>query len=156
MVDFRSEENLLRSAGAYVSSGKRWKRRAPWILFGLIIATIIGLWIVERGRLQAMVRDSARLRDMHTLQAGFETLFRESFSYSQAAESGCSQVRDAVSKCRLESVLPNIASIRDPGGSAYIVTQAPNEQNYEITFTLERAYGDLPAGRHTLDSNGLH
>ena len=124
-----------------------------WILvFGVLIAGAFILINQEK----AKTRDAKRIADIVQIQAAFEFLFNDTNSYEQAASGGCDKTGDSVSKCNLESYLPDIKTFHDPSGGNYIISQVPNDIDYEVIFELEKNYKDLKAGRHTLSSAGIN
>lgn len=123
-----------------------------WVLvFGIIIGGVFILINQEK----AKTRDAKRISDITRLQAAFEFLFHETNSYVQAGENGCSKLNDPVSRCNLQKYLPNISDFHDPSGGNYTVTAVPEQDNYEIMFHLEKNYGNLKAGKHTLSPAGI-
>ena len=121
------------------------------IAFGLLIGG--GFMLLNNEKAKA--RDAKRLSDITRIQAAFEFLYNDTASYEAAAQNGCSQPGMLVSQCNLSAYLPNIKQFRDPGKYKYIVSQVPTEESYEITFTLEKDYDSLRAGRHTLSPQGI-
>jgi hypothetical protein len=123
------------------------------VVVGLILALVaVGLALLNNER--AQVRDAHRLADMILIASAFDVMHNETNSYADAAR-GCSEVRQLVSQCELTTYLGPVQGIVDPGGHEYIVTKVPTAKSYEITFTLERAYGSLSAGNHTLSELGI-
>lgn len=104
---------------------------------------------------KARTRDAKRMSDMTRVQAAFELMFNQTASYAMAATDGCSQTGMPVSSCALGTFLPSIGQFKDPGKYAYIVTAVPTELTYQVTFTLEKDYGTLKAGKHTLSPDGI-
>ncbi|MFA5069876.1 MAG: prepilin-type N-terminal cleavage/methylation domain-containing protein [Patescibacteria group bacterium] len=123
------------------------------IVISLVLVLIVfGVALISSER--AKVRDARRMADLTQVRFGFEVLFQEKNSYAEAA-AGCSQVGNLVSACSLGAYLADIASIKDPGRSRYQVTVVPNEENYEVTFFLEKGYDSLKKGKHTLSAVGI-
>ena len=118
----------------------------------LLIVIIFGVLLLNQER--ARTRDAKRMADMTQVRFGFEVLFNETNSYAQAGE-GCSQVGSLVSACDLSAYLGNISQIKDPGKYQYQVTKVPGEKDFEVTFTLEKGYGGLIKGKHTLSAEGI-
>ncbi|MFH0804815.1 MAG: hypothetical protein V1916_01310 [Patescibacteria group bacterium] len=129
-------------------------------LVGTLITIAVTAFVIGGGFLmlnseRAKTRDSKRLADMARVQAAFEFLFNDTASYALAAQNGCSQAGSPVSSCNLKQYFPTLGQLQDPGKLAYTVSKAPSEEGYEVTFTLEYAYGSLAAGRHTLSPDGI-
>jgi Tfp pilus assembly protein PilW len=119
-------------------------------LIGLLL--IFGVLVINSER--AETRDSVRIADMSRIQYAFEVMFFEKNSYKDAGQ-GCPSVNSLVSQCTLSKYLPNIAAIADPGKSKYTVSKVPDDENFEVTFYLEKGYDSLRAGKHTLSSQGI-
>lgn len=119
-------------------------------LFGLTI--LLGIFLL--GNERARTRDAQRLADMNRVQAAFQILYFEKASYAAAAE-GCPRVGDDVADCGLGRYLAGFSVLRDPGKYAYTISKVPDQDGYEVAFTLERSYGTLEAGSHTLTKNGI-
>lgn len=119
-------------------------------LFGvlLIIATMV--LSMERAR----TRDAQRIGDMTRIASGFALLYAQKASYADAA-AGCSKVGVAASSCTLGEVLPGLEAVKDPGRFSYTVSKVPDRDDFGIRFRLERRYGSLSAGPHTLTKNGI-
>jgi len=124
------------------------------IIFTALLLLIIVLGILLLNTERARVRDAKRIADITQLRYGFEVLFNEKNSYAEAAE-GCSKEGSLASSCNLSKYLPNIKQIKDPGKYSYVVSVVPNNDNFGISFVLERNYGRLVAGRHTLTPAGI-
>jgi len=123
------------------------------LLFSLLAAFLAAVGLVlsqERAR----VRDSQRMADMVRVQYAFETLYREKASYAEAATS-CNQPGTLVSACSLGTYLPEISTLADPGKHAYRVEQVPDDNDFVISFTLERGYGSLVKGKHYVTKAGI-
>lgn len=103
---------------------------------------------------RAKTRDAVRMADMARLSAAFFELYATEGSYSSAA-TGCSAVGAPVSTCSLGRFLPDIATFKDPKGSAYVVAGVPGAASYVITFSLEKSYGVFAAGPHSLTPAGI-
>lgn len=127
----------------------------------IILTIIITIGVVVGGGFflfnqeRAKTRDARRMSDMARLQAGFEMLYNERASYSDAALSGCAAAGALVNTCNLSSYISGIAQITDPGGDNYTVTVVPSETTYQVSFTLEKKYGNFVAGKHTLSPEGI-
>lgn len=132
--------------------------RGIGLISSLLILTAVSASLAVVGLLlsqeRSRVRDARRMADMVRVQYAFETLYREQASYAEAA-GGCSQVEALVATCTLNTYLPTIAALKDPGGFAYRVTKVPDAKDYEVTFQLERGYDGLLAGKHTVSKNGI-
>jgi len=125
------------------------------IIFTALLLVIIVLGVLLLRSERARVRDAKRMADMNRLRYGFEILFNEENSYAPAAK-GCSQEGSLASSCDLSQYLSSIVSIKDPGKYSYRIVTVPNEEDFAISFTLEKGYGNLAAGKHILDSTGIH
>lgn len=119
-------------------------------LFGLVIVISTLLLSMERAR----TRDVQRLADMTRLSSGFALLFAQKASFADAA-AGCPKVGSNASACTLADVLPGLNELKDPGRFSYTVSQVPDREDFGIQFRLERGYGRLTAGPHTLAKNGI-
>lgn len=128
------------------------------IIASIIVIVIVALavavyvWLYSRGN--QIARDMQRVSDIQAVQAAFEMLFIQENTYEPAA-LGCPQVNLPVHACSLEKYLPDILIRQDPGEFVYSITQVPNAESYEVTFTLERGIGALGAGQHKLNHNGI-
>lgn len=126
---------------------------ATLLLFTVFAAMLaLGGLLVTQER--ARVRDARRIVDMTRVQFGFESLFRETGSYADAA-AGCRQAGDDVATCAIGTFVPTISTLTDPGRFDYRVEQVPDGTNFVIGFTLERSYDSLAAGKHTLSKDGI-
>lgn len=121
-----------------------------WLSGVVILGLFFWWWRIEI----AQARDADRLSDMKYVYAGMVELYGKTHSYTAAAE-GCAKVGDPVSQCSLKEYLDKIDTITDPGTGQYVVTKVPSDAAYEITFTLERTYGEYNAGKHTLTQDGI-
>lgn len=126
----------------------------PLLVTILIASVVVGGFFYLLNAEHAKTRDAKRLADMSRVQAAFELLYAQQASYVSAS-SGCDTIGDPVSDCALQDILPGIGTFTDPGSAAYIVSYIPDDQKYEVTFELERSYGDLTAGLHTISPEGL-
>lgn len=119
-------------------------------LVGVLV--IVGTLLLSSER--ARTRDVQRLADMTRLSSGFALLFATKASYSDAAV-GCPKVGSNAAACTLTEVLPGLEKVADPGRFQYTVTKVPDRDNFGIQFQLERRYGSLGAGAHTLTKQGI-
>ncbi len=119
-------------------------------LFGLF--TLAGTLLLSSER--ARTRDLQRLSDMTRISSGFALLYAQKADYSDAA-AGCPTIGSPAASCTLADVLSGVAIIKDPGKFSYRVTQVPDRSNFGISFHLERSYGTLKAGQHTLSKVGI-
>lgn len=123
------------------------------IFTGLLLMVIIfGVLLLNQER--ARTRDAKRITDITQVRFGFEVLFNEKNSYAEAA-SGCAKAGSLVSTCNLSAYLSNISQIKDPGKYRYQVAKVPGEKDFEVAFTLEKGYGSLIKGKHTLSAEGI-
>jgi len=120
-----------------------------------VTCVIIGGAFLMLNNEKAKTRDAKRLSDISRLQAAFQLLYNETASYQQASQGGCDQVGVLVSTCNLANYIPTIAQVKDPGRYSYRVTRVPSQEGFEITFNLEKSYGSLVAGKHTLSQSGI-
>jgi len=125
------------------------------IIIVIIASAIIGGAFLLLNGEKAKTRDAKRLSDITRIQAAFELLYNQSASYAPSSQSGCNQAGMLVSQCNLKQFIPTISQIKDPGSNTYKVTGVPGDQGFAISFTLEKAYGNLAAGKHTLTQNGI-
>ena len=121
------------------------------VVFGLIIGGGFVLINIEK----AKTRDARRLSDITRIQAAFEFLYNDTADYSLAAQGGCNEVGALVSTCNLKQYLPSIGQFADPGKYKYVISKVPADDGYAVTFTLEKSYYNLLAGKHTLTQNGI-
>jgi len=124
------------------------------LLFAALIALLLVLGVLLVNNERAKTRDAVRLADITQFRYAFEVMFFEKNSY-QEASTGCSKINDLASQCSLTKYLPEVAKIADPGKFSYKISQIPSDQNFEITFYLEKGYNGLKAGKHTLSKDGI-
>lgn len=120
----------------------------------LLVFAVVALGIAQLNNERAQVRDARRISDMVRVAAAFDIMFAESNSYAGAA-IGCGQVAVLVSTCKLQTYVSDITTLLDPGKNQYVVTGVPDNDSYEVTFVLERGYGTLTAGKHTVSELGI-
>ncbi|MBU0597672.1 hypothetical protein KKF61_01595 [Patescibacteria group bacterium] len=125
------------------------------LIFVIIFGILIGGGFLLLNNEKAKTRDAKRLSDITRIQAAFEFLINDRSNYLGAAENGCNQTGMLVSQCNLGTYLPSIAQFKDPGSHQYLVVKPPTENNYEISFELEKDYYGLKAGTHYLDQAGI-
>lgn len=121
------------------------------LTFAAMFLAAVGLVLSQE---RARVRDAKRIVDMIKVQYAFETLYREKASYIDAA-SGCAKTSTPVSTCALSTYLPGITAITDPGKYVYQVVRVPDDQDFGVSFTLERGYESLVKGVHILSKGGI-
>ncbi|MBI5037304.1 MAG: hypothetical protein HZC01_01150 [Candidatus Kerfeldbacteria bacterium] len=121
----------------------------------IVIGVLVGGGFFLLNQERSKTRDAKRMADMARLQAAFEMMFNNRASYGDAAINGCATAGDLVSACNLSGYLSDSAQFKDPGGGAYTVTTVPSELTYQVTFSLENAYGNYAAGQHTLSPEGI-
>lgn len=119
-------------------------------LFGLVLVVGTVVFNVERSR----TRDAKRIADMTMLASGFALLYAEQASYEPAA-AGCSKVGDPAASCAVIPALGETEALKDPGRFTYKVSRVPDKEDFGISFRLERRYGGLAAGPHTLSKSGI-
>ncbi|MFC1687581.1 hypothetical protein ACFL0L_03305 [Patescibacteria group bacterium] len=124
------------------------------IIWAVVVSVVVGGFFYLLNSERSKTRDAKRMSDMTRVQAAFELLYSTTASYSAAAE-GCYEEETLVSTCALSTQLPDISIIRDPGNFLYTVTKVPDDEGYEVTFELERSYGNLQAGVHTVTQSGI-
>lgn len=120
----------------------------------LLVFAVIAVGIAQLNNERAQVRDARRIADMVRVAAAFDVLRAETNSYAAAAV-GCGQTGVLVSTCTLQTYVSDISTITDPGKHNYTVTGVPDTDSYEVTFALERSYGSLTAGIHTVSELGI-
>ncbi|MDP3964764.1 MAG: hypothetical protein Q8Q20_03885 [bacterium] len=126
------------------------------IIAGVAIILAVSLWWWWAiGQEQAQTRDIQRTHDALIIQTAFEQLFQHDRSYLGAAEGGCEEIGVSVRRCRLRDYFRDINQLADPGKYDYIMSVVPTKTEYEVTFQLERGYGDLKAGQHTISPEGI-
>lgn len=122
----------------------------------LVAGAVIGGFFYLLNFERAKTRDAKRVADMTRVQSAFEYLYLTSASYRSAAENGgCSTVGAAVSTCIFPTPYADLSNVKDPAGLGYAVSKVPNDEGWEVTFQLERSYGDLTSGVHTVSPEGL-
>lgn len=127
---------------------------AETLIIGSLVGGLLLVGTLLLNNERARTRDAKRIADMTRLASGFTLLYAEKASYLDAAV-GCSKVRQLASTCALTEVLPGLNTVADPGRFSYTVSRVPDREDFGIAFTLERSYGALKAGRHTLSKNGI-
>lgn len=136
---------------------KPMKRNGFTLTETLIIGTIVGLILIVGSVVlsseRARTRDAKRIADITRLASGFALLFAEKASYAPAA-AGCPKVGDPATNCTFSASLTTEA-VNDPGSFKYIVSRVPDKDNFGVTFHLEKKYGSLEAGTHTLSKIGV-
>lgn len=124
------------------------------VILVLVYLGTLALGFSIIGGERAKARDAQRVSDMARLQVGFAMLYNRTASYATAA-TGCSALRAPVRTCSLSQDMPDIAKLRDPRSGDYLVTKVPDQNSYEVTFTLERGTSTLAKGKHILTQNGV-
>jgi len=124
------------------------------LLFAALIGLLLVFGVLLVNNERAKTRDAVRIADMSRIQFAFEAMFNGKNSYKEAAQ-GCAKVDSLVSACSLSSYLPNINKISDPGKYQYKITKVPDDENFEVTFYLEKGFSALKAGKHTLSKTGI-
>lgn len=119
-------------------------------LFALFVLAGTLALSIERAR----TRDAVRIADMTRVAAAFAILHAQQASYASAAE-GCSAVGDLVSACTLDTGVVGLGSLKDPSKYTYTVTRVPDRDDFAVSFHLERRYGSLAAGTHSLTKAGI-
>jgi hypothetical protein len=120
-----------------------------------VVCVVIGGGFILLNSEKANTRDAKRLSDVARLQAAFELLYNATASYAGASQGGCDHIGALVSQCNLSSYIPAIAQFKDPGKYSYKISQVPSDEGYQVTFYLEKQYGDLKSGKHTLSPTGI-
>ncbi len=124
----------------------------------LITGALVGVLIIVGTLLLSMerarTRDAQRLTDMTRLASGFALLYSQKASYADAA-TGCAAVGVSAAACTLTDTLAGLDGLKDPGRFTYTVSKVPDRDDFGVRFQLERRYGALGAGRHTLTKNGI-
>lgn len=125
------------------------------IIIVIAFSVVVGGCFYLIGEERAKTRDAKRLSDITRIQAAFEMLYNDTASYEQAAVGGCGKKGALVSTCNVSAYLPTIAEFKDPGSSRYLITEVPSETSFGVSFQLEKAYGTMIAGKHTLTPAGI-
>ncbi|MFA5052310.1 MAG: hypothetical protein WC544_04625 [Patescibacteria group bacterium] len=125
------------------------------IVVVIIFCAVIGGAFLLLNDEKAKTRDAKRMSDMARLQAAFELLYNNSSSYAPAAQSGCDKVGMLASQCDLQTYIPTISQIKDPGKYQYQITGVPDDSSYAVTFHLEKSYDNFSAGKHVLSEDGI-
>ncbi len=124
----------------------------------LIIGAVFGLFLIGSTLLlgfeRSRTRDAKRVADITRLAGGFALLFAEKASYADAA-AGCSTIGANAATCSLSDVVSGLDTLKDPGSFRYVISEVPNRDNFGVQFRLERSYGSLTAGTHTLSRTGI-
>ena len=125
----------------------------------LIVGAIFGLFVLAGtlilGSERARTRDAIRIADMTRLSAGFALLYGQKATYADAAV-GCPTVGSNAALCTLTDVEVGVSTIKDPGTFSYTMLRVPDVDDYAVKFRLERSYGTLKAGEHSLTKSGIH
>lgn len=121
------------------------------LTFAAMFLAAVGLVLSQE---RARVRDAKRIVDMTKVQYAFETLYREKASFADAAV-GCGKTKMLVSTCALSTYFPGISAIKDPGKYSYQIVHVPDDQEYAVSFTLDRGYETLVKGIHVLSKDGI-
>lgn len=119
-------------------------------LFAAFILAGTFLLSIERTR----TRDARRIADMTRLASGFALLYAEKASYANAA-AGCPTKGADAATCTLRSVVQGLGALKDPGRYHYTVSRVPDQDDFGISFRLERQYGSLLPGPHALTKVGI-
>lgn len=134
------------------------KRRGFTLTESLIVGALLGLFIMVGSFIlsaeRARTRDAKRMADLTRLASGFALLFAEKASYAAAAV-GCPKIGSAAANCATIPVISGLDAVKDPGHFSYTISRVPDKNDFGILFRLERSYGNLAAGQHTLSKNGV-
>lgn len=125
-----------------------------FLVIGAVIALLAVGGTLVLGVERARNRDAKRIADMTNFAAGFAVLYAQKGSYADAAV-GCTKVNDPARRCSLPVLTGLEDELNDPSRFAYRVSRVPDAENFGISFRLERAYGTLTAGTHTLSKGGI-
>ena len=124
------------------------------LILGALISVLVLVGVLLLSNERARTRDAKRIADMTRLAGGFALLYAQQASYIDAA-AGCPKVGDLASRCTLTTVMKGLDQIADPGRWQYTVVQVPNKDTFSISFRLEKSYGNLKSGLHTLTPAGI-
>lgn len=145
---------LILVPGNNMKTNKQGLSLIELIIIIGILGLLVVIGVVLLGNERARARDSQRIADMTRAQAAFQLLYFEKGSYQEAAQ-GCGQVGVSVNDCGLSRYLSGLGTLKDPSRFSYTISQVPDEDNYGVQFTLERQYGTLTSGKHTLTKVGI-
>lgn len=124
------------------------------LFVGLVFGVVFSLQVLFRAN-DRSVRDLDRLTDIRNLEGAFARLSIATGSYATAARTGGCVLGGDASTCDFSRIGMDALRWRDPGQGAYIITQAPAETTYEVSFSLEQSYAGLSAGPHVLTHEGI-
>lgn len=124
------------------------------LIFGFGIAVVIAVFVMLLLGERARTRDAQRIGDMTRLAAGFALLYNQKASFLDAA-AGCPTIGSLAGSCTLESIIPNVKTIEDPGSFGYLIRKVPDRDDFAVQFRLERKYGTWAAGYHVLTKSGI-
>ncbi|MDP3900525.1 MAG: prepilin-type N-terminal cleavage/methylation domain-containing protein [bacterium] len=124
----------------------------------LVVIAIIGLLstlaVVSLNNARAKSRDAKRVADIKQMQTALELCFNDGNKYpTLVAPGGPLPVAGACGTNTLSTYIA-VAPADPSTGTAYPYTSAAGA-TYTITFTLEGATGNLPAGAHTATPAGI-
>ncbi len=125
-----------------------------FLITGAVVALLAVAGTLFIGIERARNRDAKRIADMTNYAAGFAVLYAQKASYADAAKQ-CGKKGMVATTCALPTLTGLEDELQDPGRYTYIVSRVPDAENYGIQFYLERAYGSLAAGPHTLSKDGI-
>ena len=124
----------------------------------LIVGALLGLFLLAGTLIlsseRARTRDAKRMADITRIASGFAILYAEKASYASAA-TGCSKVGADAATCTVVPPITTLDAVKDPGQFAYLVSRVPDKDDFGVTFHLEKSYGSLTAGLHTLSRSGI-
>ena len=120
-----------------------------------VVVLITAAFIYAFSYQRSLQRDAARLDAIRQAEVAFQKVYLQSGSYQAVAKDGCGTVGAELSSCNFSSVSVDASDFRDPGRSRMTITNIPNQDGYEVTFTLGRKYGNLAKGVHTLTEQGV-
>lgn len=125
-----------------------------FLIIGAIIALLAVGGTLLLGMERARARDAKRIADITNYAAGFAVLYAQQASYADAAAK-CPTRNMVATSCGLPALTTLENNLKDPGRYSYRVSRVPDAENFGLTFHLERAYGGLTAGDHTLSKDGI-
>lgn len=122
----------------------------------LVVISIIGLLstlaIVSLNNARSKSRDAKRVSDIKQIQSALELYFNDANEYPASLPSGQALTFNGVTY--MGSIPSNPTPART-AGETYVYTAAGSNTSYSITFGLEGATGQLPAGVRTATPAGI-
>lgn len=122
--------------------------------FACLAVLVVG-WLLLLREERARQRDLVRLATVRQAEAAFRMLYLKTASFRSAAENGCGQPNSPLATCNFTAIGWPADAFQNPAGAPLLVATPPDDEQYAITFTLERSHDGIAAGRHTLTPDGI-